>query len=251
MPVRNIPALLLHLLYPSRCGCCGARISHDALLCTDCIAELRTLRTDNAAWMRQHAANADVLWDGCAGAFAYAGAARRGILALKDGKRGFHRYAAGVLADAVREIVDPADIGCVTWVPVTKQRRRIQGYAHTELLGKALAAELHCKTRSDLLCEFGETLRQHQLPAKVREIYASLRFQHTDADLHGQTVLLVDDVLTTGSTMRTCTALLREIGAGKVYVAAAAYRLHDKPSDKKETASHDNGYTDFPRGGHR
>lgn len=227
MTGRNMRLMLLDLLYPNRCDCCGARIRYDALLCDACIAALETLRVSNDAWSKTHR-GAEITWDGSAAAYAYTGIARRGILALKDGYRGFVQYAAKELADAVRETVNPAEIGCVTWVPVTKQRRRTQGYAHAELLGKALAASLGCKARGDLLTEHGGALRQHQLPAADRAVYAKLRFQHTDADLSGQTVLLADDILTTGSTVRTCTALLREMGAARVYIAAAAYRLQEK-----------------------
>ena len=63
-----------------------------------------------------------------------------------------------------------------------------------------------------------------------------MRFQHTNTDLTGQTVLLVDDILTTGSTMRCCTGLLREMGAKTVYIAAAAYRLHPTSEEDKESA---------------
>lgn len=230
MPVNKLPLLLLDLLYPNRCDCCGARIPYDAAVCGECKAALGALRVTNDAWSRQHSEAQP--WDGCAGAFRYEGAAKRGVLAMKDGYRGFCRYAARVLADAVREMLDPAELDCVTWVPVTKQRRRIQGYAHAELLGRALAAELNVKPRGDLLIEHGGTLRQHDLPAEDRKRYAKLRFQHTGADLTGQTILLIDDILTTGSTMRTCTLLLKDMGAEKVYAAAAAYRLRGDKEEK-------------------
>ena len=227
MPVRNMQRLrlrLLDLLYPNRCDCCGARIPYDALLCEDCITALDALRVRNDAWEKTHR-DAEIPWDGSAAAFAYKGIARRGVLAMKDGYRGFGRYAAKVLADAVREMTDPAALSCVTWVPVTKARRRTQGYAHAELLGRALAEALGIPARGDLLTEHGGALRQHDLPAEDRAVYARLRFQHTDADLSGQHVLLTDDILTTGSTLRKCTALLREMGAERVYAAVAAYRL--------------------------
>ena len=227
MSAHKLRAFFLDLLYPNRCDCCGERIRWDALLCTECAAALDALRVPNDAWGRTHPAS-DMTWDGCAAAYAYTGAARRGVLALKDGHRGFLQYAAAELADAVREMIPPAEISCVTWVPVTKQRRRTQGYAHAELLGRALAEALQCEPRGGLLTEQCGALRQHDLPAADRAIYARLRFQRTDTDLSGQTVLLVDDILTTGSTARKCTALLREMGAARVFVAAAACRLQDK-----------------------
>lgn len=219
---RRLGAFALDLLYPNRCDCCGRFIRYDAALCTRCIAELDALRVSAADW--DCPAAETPLFDGLVTLFSYESTAKNGVLALKNGHRGFCRYVAPLLADAVRDIIDPAEIACITWVPTARTRRRTQGYAHAELLGKAVAAELHCKTRGDLLVEFPTKIRQHQLSAKDRAVFADLRLGHTGADICGQTVLIIDDILTTGSTLRRCTALLREMGAARVIAAAAACR---------------------------
>ena len=126
MPVRKLPSFLLNILYPNRCDCCGTRIAYDAAICAECAAELETLHTSADAWYRAQK-DADYPWDGLCCVYAYTGIAKRGVLAMKDGRRGFCRYAAKQLADTVRQMTDPAAIDCVTWVPMTKQRRRIQG----------------------------------------------------------------------------------------------------------------------------
>ena len=216
---------VLGLLFPNRCPCCETRISAAETVCKDCIRELDSLRVPVTAW-REGQHDKDLPFAAEAAVYAYDGAAKAGILAVKDGSRSFARHLSPLLADAVREICEPADIDLITWVPVSCRRRRTQGYAHAELLGRALAKELHLPCRGGLLMQTHSRLRQHMLTGADRTAFPAV-FRRTDADLTGKNVLLCDDVLTTGSTMRRCAALLREMGAECVYAAAGAYRLRD------------------------
>lgn len=225
-PVQNCTrtktaAWLLDTLWPNRCDCCDARIPYDLLLCEACAARLTELRTDYAVWAKT---KPPPLWDGGTVLFSYDSAARTGVLAMKAGRRGFGQYAAGLLAEQIPALCLPETVSCVTWVPMTRSRRRMQGYAHSELLGREIAARLSVSARGDLLAEHAGTVRQHDLPAEARAKYAE-RFVSTGKRIDGQTVLLVDDILTTGSTLRHCTKLLLELGAAHVYIAAVCASL--------------------------
>lgn len=218
-------ALLLHLLYPNCCGCCQRPIPYSALLCTECADEIERQRVTNDAWL--HAApGRTVPWAGSAAVCTYSGAAKAGILAMKDGSVNFVRYIAPELAGQVRLLCGDQLPDLVTWVPVTKRRRREQGYAHSERLAGYTAAALGLPVSGKLLIEKAGSLRQHSLPKHLREQYAD-RFRHTDVRLDGKTVLLCDDVLTTGSTLMRCTQQLREAGAEQVYTAVIAYRMKE------------------------
>jgi len=212
-------ALLLDIFYPNRCDCCGERIPYDALLCEPCKARLDALRISAADW---DSGSRPLPWKSAALLYAYDGAARTGVLAMKDGRRGFCAYAAKQLAPLI-----PPEITCITYVPVAKSRRRIQGYAHAESLAKYLAAELHLPVRGDLLTETAGKTRQHDLPAAEREQYAA-RFLASGKRIDGETVLLTDDILTTGATLRHCTKLLLDAGAESVHIAAVCAGIRQK-----------------------
>lgn len=208
---RKAAAAALDLLYPNRCDCCNVRIPYDALICANCAALLQTRRISYADWAADKPPQP---WAGAAVLYAYDSAAKTGVLAMKDGRRGFCAYAAAQLAPLIEQRPD-----CITCVPVTRERRRIQGYAHAEMLGKMLAAALDLPLRTDLLQESAGKTRQHDLPAAEREQYAA-RFTSAGKRLDGQKILLVDDILTTGATLRQCTRCLLESGAETVYIAA-------------------------------
>lgn len=217
--LRRITALLLDLLYPNRCDCCEARIPYDALICEACKAQLDALRISAEDW---DSSGKPIPWKTAALLYAYDGAARTGVLAMKDGKRGFCAYAAKQLAPHI-----PQEITLITYVPVAGSRRRIQGYAHAESLANNLAAELHLPVRGDLLTEIAGKTRQHDLPAAEREQYAE-RFLAAGNRIDGETVLLVDDILTTGATLRRCTGLLYDAGAESVHIAAVCAGIRRK-----------------------
>jgi predicted amidophosphoribosyltransferase len=220
---------LLDLLYPNRCDCCGQRIRYDAAVCAACREQLTGLRLPYAAWA---AHQKEIFpWADGAAVWRYADAARSGVLAMKDGMRGFGRYAGAMLAKEVRERFPAESLTCVTWTPMGRARRRRQGYAHAELLGKTVARELHLRARGDLLTETDTGTRQHTLSRKQRIEHAK-RFLYTGAAVRGETVLLCDDILATGSTLRRCTELLLDAGAERVYIAViAAAIMEDSPTD--------------------
>lgn len=214
----------LDLPYPNRCDCCYARIPYDQQICPACLAALEQERITYADWAANQSAQP---WEAGAVLYSYTDTARNGIIAMKEGDRGFAQFAGTQLAEAVREICAPESLSFLTWVPVSRRRRLSQGYAHAENLGKVLAKTLGIPTRHDLLTERQGALRQHELPAEARSVYAQ-RFQYIGGSLDGKRILLVDDVLTTGSTLRRCTDLLLDAGAESVCIAAACARVPER-----------------------
>ena len=205
--------LMLDVLYPNRCDCCDERIPYDRLICDACTELLLSQRISYSEWGQAHP---DMPWQTGTVLFAYADAARTGVLAMKDGRRGFCRFSAKLLAELIAET---DGISLLTWVPFTAKRRRRQGYAHAEYLANCIAEELRIPARGDLLEEHAGTLRQHDLSAEDRQKYVE-RFSGTGTDLSGQHILLIDDILTTGATLQRCTSLLLDMGAARVDIAA-------------------------------
>ena len=125
------------------------------------------------------------------------------------------------LADAMAGIAPTADL--VTWVPASPQRRRQRGFDQGELLARAIARRLGLPVRKALR-------RTDDVPQTARELAGRLQgpaFAHRGRRLRfSPRVLLIDDVCTTGSTVRAATDVLRARGAAQVIglVATRAVR---------------------------
>ena len=161
--------------------------------------------------------------------FSHDGVGREFIHALKyRGERAIARWLGDSLALAHLAAAEgnsrsgPASVELVTWAPTTAAHRRSRGFDQAEVLARAAGRALRARPRG-LLRRVGAAV---QTGAGRAERLAGPRFV-ARAGVAGRRVLLVDDVLTTGATLRSAAAALLETGAAAVHVAACARRGHD------------------------
>jgi ComF family protein len=154
----------------------------------------------------------------CCGA--YGGPLRRSILELKAGRSHLARALGSWMASVVREEAPGWLEGAVLVpVPAAPERLRWRGFHPAGLLAAALARHLGLACRPVLLCRPG-TRPQKALPAagRARNLQGAFRL----AGPPPPRALLVDDVITTGETLRSCARLLRQGGCPGVRAVAAA-----------------------------
>ena len=141
-------------------------------------------------------------------------ACRELITSLKNGGR---RDLIGWLASEMVGLVEPLPPGAtVTWAPTSSARRRERGFDQAELLARAVAR------RCDLRCR--PLLRRAPGPAQAGRGAIDRRVGPLFAPLArcSPAVLIVDDVITTGSTITAAARALRSGGATMVVAAVTA-----------------------------
>ena len=121
--------------------------------------------------------------------------------------------------DALRAV--GADM--VVAVPLHFIRRLRRGFNQAESLARTLATELNLPHRSRILKRIRKTMPQSELKrdarfGNVRDAFSARR----TTDLRGATVLLVDDILTTGATCSEAARALKATGARRIVVAVLA-----------------------------
>jgi ComF family protein len=140
------------------------------------------------------------------------GLAREAVHVLKyHGRHAIAPLLGRVMADPVRQI----EVDLVVPVPLHRSRRRARGYDQSALLAKTLARTLDVPFQEDALKRVRPTEQQARLDARARRENVAGAFLGSRG-MDGQTVLLVDDVLTTGATIEAAATTLKEAGAGKV-----------------------------------
>ncbi len=153
--------------------------------------------------------------------FYYRGIARKFVLDLKLGGRLYLAgYMADYMADYARGIKLRFDV--VTAVPSTAKTVRIRGFDHTELLAKAFSDRIeipYLKTMNRLK----HKLDQSKLGFSDRFDAVKGCFETLPGtDLNDKSVLLIDDILTSGATASECASVLKDSGAKHVYVLTFA-----------------------------
>ena len=138
------------------------------------------------------------------------------------------REAFGFLAQELYDALQPTlqtmsdeDL-CVTFVPRRRAAVQAKGHDHAKQIAAMLAREgqLPCAV---LLRRKRNTQQQKELGAAEREKNAAKSFEiETDAAVADKTVILIDDICTTGSSLASCTSLLLAAGACRVVCAVIA-----------------------------
>ena len=111
----------------------------------------------------------------------------------------------------------------VTWVPVSRKRRRTRGYDQAELLCRETARELGMQPLLTLEKCTDNRAQSSLSGAEERFENAKGAYRAVQPErFAGKRVLLIDDIVTTGATMSECARVLRKAGAAEVVCAALA-----------------------------
>jgi len=206
----------MDLLFPPKCVFCGKVLDNgDDLWCGKC--------TESLPFTLNGGKQEGECYEFCISPLYYKGAVRKSILRFKF--RGMTSYASAygrVLADCIREHLDNKyDI--ISWVPLSKKRERSRGYDQAMLLALATALELG-DVAAETLKKPQDIRAQSELEGRAeRSANISGAYMAADPELiEGKCVLLIDDIVTTGSTLDECAKVLLSNGASKVVCAALA-----------------------------
>jgi ComF family protein len=131
------------------------------------------------------------------------------------------------LSEKIMEMdLPPVDL--VLPVPLHKKRLREREFNQSALMGKHIANRLGAPLSVHSLVRNRHTMPQVGLNTQERRKNIMNAFTVTDMDsVRGKRVMLVDDVYTTGATVRECSRILRKAGAEKVFVITLTHAMSD------------------------
>ena len=206
----------LNLLYPPKCVFCGKLIPWDKQgICEICSGTLPY--TKNGGKQKGN------FFTACVSPLYYEEDVRSALLRFKF--RHCSGYAvpfAGLIADCVAENLEEV-VDLVSWVPLSRKRLLRRGYDQARLLAEQTAEKLH------LPCEPVLKKTVHTAPLsrtgsaeKRRANISGVYTVPSPERVCGKSILLIDDIVTTGSTFSECARMLGMAGADRVFCASVA-----------------------------
>lgn len=225
---RKILDEIIQTLYPDdiKCIVCGKEIFPNRYcICADCRIESNVNYCIRCG--RHKVGTSDycsdcsefsVYFDEARSPANYEGEARKLVQRLKYGNA---PYLAKPMSEYMLDtlLLSDWDIDCITFVPIHKKRRKKRGYNQAELLAQSLAERIDVPCMP-LLEKTESTVNQARLNKAER--MKNLRGTFATVGKPPEHILLVDDVMTTGSTASECSKALKRAGAKIVYLLTFA-----------------------------
>lgn len=207
---------LLQFSFPATCVQCNRLLGgQEDVLCTDCLAELKPLAPE---YLQALLTEIQPAWfDTLIVGYEFNRTFQTLIHLLKY--QHFTRVAPFVAGKILPLLSKTYD--CITAVPLHKVRARERGYNQSALIALSLAGSLKTKFDGTLLERTRNTGSQTKLNREQRIENMREVFRTTKA-VDGMRLLLVDDVITTGSTLNACAHEFKKNGALRVDICALA-----------------------------
>ena len=211
--------LILDLIYPNRCPFCDKYIPFDEYYCIECRDRLSP-PPEHDDFSEIEAFIAVTEYDSAS------------IPLIDKMKKESNGYALSAAAFMIFQSLSSATlfggIDIISYIPMRRRDKLRRGYNQTAVIARELSGlmEKPCKP---LLKKTRDTSQQKTLGAKDRRINVKDAFAFkSNLNIKGKTVLIIDDVCTTGSTL--CEAASKLKGAGAVRVIAAVFAKTGKIS---------------------
>lgn len=216
--IKRFVRWMLSFVFPSRCPFCAELTEREGQYCDECRSGLPDCRVYQ---LTPNTKRGDLF---CLRApYYYTGSVRRAVKALKfDNHRSAAVHFAKAMAD-MEQVSGLSQAAFVTAVPLSRKRLRRRGYNQSEWIARQYAL-FKGLPYLEALEKHKHTPKQSlQLSAKARKANVKGCYRVLDPDaVRGKTIVLIDDVYTTGATMRECARILRRGGARRVIGLAGA-----------------------------
>lgn len=208
---------LLDLLFPPRCVFCGRVLpTGERDICAGCQKTLPWL-TEGAAEQRGE------FFSLCASPLRYRETVRASLHRYKfKGQQGYAKVYGRLVAQCVQDhLAGRYDL--ITWVPLAEKRKKERGYDQAMLLAMATALALDDVAVETLRKRRNTDAQSGLSGEEARRANVLGAYEAVDPELiRDKRLLLIDDIITTGSTISECARTLRTEGAADVICATLA-----------------------------
>ena len=231
--MRQTADRLITLIYPLRCPVCDRPVRpFGCEICSDCLGKLKGLKSpfcekcgksiSGQGYIFADCGRVHHVFDRCRSAFEYdtvkAAVYRFKYLGRREYAHGFAVMTQKILADYLGGIKPDA----IVPVPLSGQKERMRGYNQAGEYARELSKLLDIPLLDDALVRVRNTAPMKLLTPQERLKNLKNAFKSGQNVVKSKSILLVDDIYTTGATMDACAKVLFDAGADSVYCIALA-----------------------------
>lgn len=219
----------VQLIYPRVCPSCGnALFRNEKLLCTYCLYNLPKTNfhtIENNPINELFVGRVRIEHSAALFHFHKRGRVQRLLHQLKyKGRTDIAVFLGEILGKDLSKNELFSQIDCIIPVPLHKDRLRERGYNQSEqiAIGLSKSMKVPIDTTSLVRNKFTHTQTKKTQQARWENVKTAFEVINTKA-LENKNILLVDDVITTGSTIESCVKVINEIENTKVFIACLGF----------------------------
>lgn len=238
----NFFRAVVDFVYPPRCIICGEFVNSEAEFCAKCLSDFQEAAhpmcticglpfNSGSDHICRECHKKRPAFDKARAWGVHRGAGRHAVIALKFGRKTkLAAHLAKLMTSTLLEEFDTTEIDTIIPVPLHKKRLRWRGFNQSLLLAKGISAATGIDVDFLSLKRIRQTKPQTRLPLKQRSENVKGAFQVVRPNfVRDKTILLVDDVFTSGATITECARALKSQGARSVYALCAVRAILDEP----------------------
>lgn len=222
------------LLFPTRCPVCDGVVKRkEGLICTGCRNGFKTVTEPFClSCGKPLSAESSQYCNDCAGKphkyirgralYEYESAAASIYRFKYGGRREYARFFGREIAGCLEKFIRKAAPDALIPVPLSRKRLSRRGYNQAQLLAEVIGEEMGIPVFPHLAVRVRDTLPQKELNAQERQNNLKRAFKICRNDVKLSTIIIIDDIYTTGSTIDAMAYELRQAGIKHIYFAALA-----------------------------
>ena len=238
LPARINPfPALVSLFYPVVCAGCGTDVDSPDQICGECESKLARIVPPfcakcsepfsgaiTSAFECANCAHRELYFDAAVSGFRSRGIVRKVILDFKYGRQAHLRHvvASWLFATMEDDRIRTRAFDLIVSVPLHPARQRERGFNQAALLTELLSHKTSIRHEAVLeRVRYTTSQTAFDRTERMENLHGAFRLRK-NSDVRNLRVLLVDDVLTTGSTLSECARVLKKAGAVTVHAVTAA-----------------------------
>lgn len=232
--IRFFYGMFLDLIYPRRCPVCDKAVKpFGNLICEECKKKIEYVRApycqkcgkelkDKRAVFCHDCAHKEHKYDRGMALFAYPCVADSIYRFKYRGRREYGAYYGERMASILGNRILSLKPDALVPVPIHSSKKKMRGYNQAEVLAKEVGRRLNIPVETNLIKRIRKTVPMKDLSAQERQnnLKKALKICRNDVKLN--TIIIVDDIYTTGSTIDAMSEELRKAGIKYIYFAALA-----------------------------
>ncbi|MCH5275146.1 MAG: ComF family protein [Lachnospiraceae bacterium] len=220
-----------NLLFPPRCPVCDEPVRlRDGLICPACKKKLVYVGDQICFFCGRPLPAEEELCRSCRkerplyergrALYTYDSAAGSIYRYKYGGRREYARFFGREMVNKLGDFISRINPDGLIPVPLSSRRLRARGYNQAELLAKEIGRETGIPVYTGLVKRVTDTRPQKELNAKERQNNLKKAFIIAQNDVKLSTIIIIDDIYTTGSTVNAVTEVLLKVGVRKIYYVA-------------------------------